>query len=68
MQISAGAGLAKQPDEISRECSGVPRWAIRLIHRLGMLQRGHAYTLTVIMVGDEPVWVLHPLGALENER
>jgi len=44
----------------------VPRWALRLLYRLAQLQRGHAYTLTVIVTGDEPVWTVQPLGKVEN--
>lgn len=46
----------------------VPRWALRLLYRLAQLQRGQAYTLTVIMVGDEPVWTVQQMGKVENGR
>lgn len=46
----------------------VPRWALRLVYRLGMLRRGEAYTLTIVMTETEPVWTVQPLGKLENSR
>ncbi len=46
----------------------VPRWALRLLYRLAQLQRGQAYTLTVVMVGDEPVWTVQQMGKVENGR
>jgi hypothetical protein len=48
--------------------SDVPRWAMRLLYRLAQLQRGQAYTLTLIMVGDEPVWTVEHMGKVENGR
>lgn len=46
----------------------VPRWALRLLYRLAQLQRGQAYTVTVIMAGDEPVWTVQQMGKVENGR
>jgi hypothetical protein len=45
-----------------------PRWFVKLALRLAQLERGKAYTLTVLMVGDEPVWTVQAIGKLENER
>lgn len=44
----------------------VPRWALRLLYRLAQLQRGQAYTVTVIMTGNEPVWTVQAMGKVEN--
>ena len=46
----------------------VPRWALRLLYRLAQLQRGQAYTLTLLMVGDEPVWTVQQMGKVENGK
>lgn len=46
----------------------VPRWALRLLYRLAQLQRGQAYTVTVVMAGDEPVWTVQQMGKVENGR
>ena len=44
----------------------LPRWGLRLIYRLAQLERGRAYNVTVLMVGDEPVWTVQSIGKLEN--
>ena len=46
----------------------LPRWFIRLARRIGKLERGHAYQITVVMVDDEPVWTIARLGDVENDR
>ncbi len=46
----------------------LPRWGLRLIYRLAQLERGRAYNVTVMMVGDEPVWTVQSIGKVENER
>ena len=44
----------------------LPRWGLRLIYRLAQLERGRAYNVTVLMVGDEPVWTVQSIGKVEN--
>ena len=68
MKISAGNGLVRQEEPLRYECPDVPRWALRLIYRLAQMQQGQAYTVTVIMAGNEPVWMMQPLGKVENGR
>lgn len=46
----------------------VPVWAWKLIRRLAKLERGHAYTLTIVMLDGDPVWILQAAGKLENEQ
>jgi hypothetical protein len=46
----------------------IPRWVMRLIYRLGSLEKGRVYRLTLIVSGDEPVWILENQGKLENWR
>ena len=50
------------------ETENVPRWVWRLIYRLGKLERGKVYRLTVIMLADEPVWTVEAAANLENLR
>lgn len=45
----------------------LPGWAWKLICRLSKLERGHAYTLTFFVTGDEPVWTIQNAGKLENQ-
>ena len=47
---------------------GVPRWAWKLLLRLGQLKRGKVYRLTLFVLDGEPVWTLEEQGKLENER
>jgi hypothetical protein len=44
-----------------------PRWFVRLARRIGKFEQGHAYTLTVVMSGSEPVWTVQSLGKVEND-
>ena len=39
---------------------------LRLIYRLAQPERGRAYNVTVLMVGDEPVWTVQSIGKVEN--
>ena len=50
------------------EQASVPRWALKLLMRLGTLRKGEVYRLTVVMQGDEPVWTVESVGRLENWR
>ena len=50
------------------QAESVPRWAWKLLMRLGTLRKGEVYRLTVVMQGDEPVWTVEPVGRLENWR
>jgi hypothetical protein len=61
------AGVPER-NEIEVQALDVPKWAMRLIYRLGMLRKGEGYLLTVLMTSDEPVWSIQPLGKLENDR
>jgi hypothetical protein len=65
------AGAVQATKQVEQPCGqpplcDVPRWALRLIYRLAQLQRGQAYTLTVVMVGEEPVWTVQAMGKVEN--
>ncbi len=62
--MNVGSGLVDPRDNEPL----IPAWAWKFFCRLAKLERGHAYTLTVVMTGDEPVWTVQPLGKLENER
>ena len=44
----------------------LPAWALRLIYRLAQLERGKAYSVTVVMTGDAPVWTVQSIGKVEN--
>lgn len=46
----------------------VPAWAWKLIQRLAKLERGQVYTLTVVLIDEEPVWGVQAVARLENER
>ena len=50
------------------QAENVPRWAWKLIARLGKLERGRVYRLTIIMDGAEPCWALESAAKLENGR
>jgi hypothetical protein len=50
------------------QAESVPRWAWKLLMRLGQLKRGEVYRLTVVIAGDEPTWTVEPVGKLENWR
>lgn len=43
-----------------------PKWFVRLALRLAQLERGQVYTLTIVMLGDEPVWTVQTVGKLES--
>ena len=71
MQISAGGGLVPQDESLRHECDAMaraPGWAWKLFRRLSKLERGHAYTLTIVMLDGDPVWILQAAGKLENEQ
>lgn len=45
-----------------------PAWVRKLVNRLAKLERGQVYTLTVVLIDDEPVWGLQAVARLENDR
>lgn len=53
---------------MAEQAQDVPRWVWRLIYRLGKLERGKAYRLTVIMLDGEPLWTIDGASNLENMR
>lgn len=46
--------------------ASVPKWALKLARRIAKLERGKAYTITVMMVGSTPVWTVQATGEIEN--
>lgn len=46
----------------------VPRWVWKLIYRLGQMERGKLYRLTLVMSGDEPSWAVEAVARIENEQ
>lgn len=50
------------------QAESVPRWVWKLIMRLGQMEKGRIYRLTLVCVDDEPVWTLEPVAKLENWR
>lgn len=59
---------AEQAREKIETAGIVPGWAWKLIRRLAKLERGHAYTLTIVMLDGDPVWTVQASGKLENEQ
>lgn len=45
----------------------VPRWAWKLLYRLGTMEKGKLYRLTVVMAGDEPSWAIEAVARIENQ-
>ena len=67
----AGGGLVPAKEPLRHECDAMaraPQWAWKLFRRLAKLERGHAYTLTIVMLDGDPVWTLQTVGKVENER
>ena len=50
------------------EAQSVPRWAWKLLMRLGTLRRGEVYRLTLVIADGDPAWTVESVGKLENWR
>lgn len=49
----------------------VPGQLVNFVKRLASLERGHGYSITLIVPErreDEPQWMVLPLGKVENQR
>ncbi len=50
------------------QAQSVPRWAWKLLMRLGQLKRGEVYRLTLVIADGDPAWTVESVGKLENWR
>lgn len=48
----------------------MPAWVWRFSKRLGLLQRGRAYSVTFVIPtdGSDPIWTVLDLGKLEESQ
>jgi hypothetical protein len=46
-----------------------PRWAFKLIMRIGQLEEGQVHDITVMIPkGGEPIWAIKGSAKMENDR
>lgn len=58
------------PDTYTHGTATLSKWQVKLSQRVGQLERGRAYNVTLwLPFGcDEPVWNVVELGKIENSR
>ena len=61
--MTAGGHMAEV-----EQAESVPRWAWKLLMRLGQLKRGEVYRLTLVIADGDPAWTVESVGKLENWR